>query len=282
MVSQVLQFDVYGTLIDWDSGLYAALQPLLNRYLASASWSREQALLTFDQLEVDMKACYPTMLHPDILSRVHEAMEEKIRALSPLDTTLPPLTSDEERHAFGFCPKTFEVFPDTPDALQRLAQHFKLVVLSNIDNQCFAHTLARMSAPAEYPACVDTYTRPPGTVRWLPQNVPRSRSPFTFILTAQDTGVYKPDLLGFRTMIARLSDVPELAPNAGKEGLFVVANDLRIDHVPAQELGIRSVWIDRRGIGEEAAIRWLGGKKWQRRFTTLGEMADAVERGEFP
>ncbi|KAJ3534737.1 hypothetical protein NMY22_g6794 [Coprinellus aureogranulatus] len=42
---KVLIFDVYGTLMDWESGIYNALRPLLSKFPASKNWSRKEALL---------------------------------------------------------------------------------------------------------------------------------------------------------------------------------------------------------------------------------------------
>ena len=78
-------------------------------------------------------------------------------------------------------------FSDTPEALKRLAKHFKLVVLSNIDNECFAHTHHRMAAPEEYPDALKTYSCPePNSKKyWYPQTVEGTKSPFTLLLTAE-------------------------------------------------------------------------------------------------
>jgi FMN phosphatase YigB (HAD superfamily) len=71
-----------------------------------------------------------------------------------------------------------------------------------------------------------------------------------------------------------LEDVHEYV----KAHTLVVAQSLTHDHVPAKKLGVRSVWIDRQNAemrpddGEDQE-KW--GWKW--RFTTLGEMARAVE-----
>lgn len=54
---KVLTFDTYGTLIDWESGIYAALEPLLNR-LDNAP-ERDQVLERFAAAESAQEAATP-------------------------------------------------------------------------------------------------------------------------------------------------------------------------------------------------------------------------------
>jgi 2-haloacid dehalogenase len=86
----VLSFDCYGTLIDWDSGIYAALRPLLLRagaepsptgnHLSAAGMglsradvtlSRESVLQAFARLEAHQQEKTPDMVYPDLLAAVH-------------------------------------------------------------------------------------------------------------------------------------------------------------------------------------------------------------------
>ncbi|MDP6214260.1 MAG: hypothetical protein QGI41_04910 [Acidimicrobiales bacterium] len=48
----VLSFDCYGTLIDWESGIWSALQPLLAAG-SCGNVSRQQALEAFNGFEAD-------------------------------------------------------------------------------------------------------------------------------------------------------------------------------------------------------------------------------------
>src|SRR6185437_157276 len=71
---KVLSFDCYGTLIDWESGLYAALAPLLTR--AGASLTRDAALEVFAQHASAQQAATPDMLYSDLLAEVHGQLAE--------------------------------------------------------------------------------------------------------------------------------------------------------------------------------------------------------------
>lgn len=61
----------------------------------------------------------------------------------------------------------------------------------------------------------------------------------------------------------------------------MVAQSLYHDHVPENKLGLKSVWIDRRGASlgmVESDGSGEGKRLWHWRFETLGEMAEAVEK----
>ena len=65
----VLSFDCYGTLIDWESGLYAALAPLLSR--VSVDVPRDAVLEAFALRESSQQALNPDMPYSDLLAEVH-------------------------------------------------------------------------------------------------------------------------------------------------------------------------------------------------------------------
>ena len=59
-----------------------------------------------------------------------------------------------------------------------------------------------------------------------------------WVVTAEDAGAYKPSLAPFELAFDTL-DVP-------RERILHVAQSLFHDHVPAKELGLTTVWVDRR------------------------------------
>ncbi|KAF9475702.1 HAD-like protein [Pholiota conissans] len=321
---KVLIFDVYGTLADWESGIFTALHPLLTRYPVSKNWTRAEALSAFMSVEGDLQAQFPDMLYNELLAKVHEIMEERIKALSGADnagaatsaqaslaTTDPAAasttdagastsaagakgTEENEHTKFGNSIQHWPVFPDTCDALQRLAKHFKLVVLSNVDRQSFryTHRLLSEGPSAASIAAADlatyTYPEPNPNKYWHPQTAPHSKSPFTVIMTAQDTGCFKPALGGFLAALDYFGAHPEvfgdlelgLGAEEVKDRVMSVAQSLPHDHEAASRLGMRSVWIDRQSaVTCNVTPGGPGAKdKWTWRFETLGEMADAVEK----
>ena len=124
---QILTFDCYGTLIDWETGIWDALQPLLARD-PNTQVTRATALSTFAELESDQESKTPSVVYEEILTRVHQ----RLAVALGLDSTA------EEDHAFGASVPIWPAFPDTAEALRSLAHRYKLVILSNISNRAIA------------------------------------------------------------------------------------------------------------------------------------------------
>ncbi|KAL8294726.1 hypothetical protein RB600_000600 [Gaeumannomyces tritici] len=228
----VLTFDVYGTLIDWETGIMTALQPL---FAANDYTTTKDALLpVLGRLEAAQQAATPDMPYPDLLAAVHPQLA------SALGLARAPPTPAESR-AFGDSVGAWSAFPDTADALARLARHYKLVVLSNVDRASFA---ASRSGPLQ-------------------------GAHFDLVLTAQDIGSYKPDQRNFAYML----DKVEREFGVKKDGVLQTAQSQFHDHHPAKMAGVRSCWIARAGAvmgnRDEEVFDW--------KFDTLGQMADAVE-----
>ncbi|KAF9010026.1 HAD-like domain-containing protein [Cyathus striatus] len=309
-------FDVYGTLCDWETGLYNGLKPLLSRYPASRSWTRKDALTAFGSVETDLQGQYPDMLYSNLLAKAHEVLEQRLRRCQdkklPSRRFLAPLMHqyrciyvggrclfcrcvrfarydeteyENEHQAFGNSIKDWMVFPDSHEALHRLAKHFKLTVLSNVDHESFRFTHALLSEGVLSSPDISLYSYPANNPNkyWLPQETPGSKSPFSLVLTAQDTHCYKPDVGGFKIALEYIGQHASLLGGSEadvKEKTLSVAQSLSHDHEPAHRLGLRSVWIDRQGA--VTCNENPGGpraeKKWTWRFETLADMADAVEK----
>jgi 2-haloacid dehalogenase len=124
---QALTFDCYGTLIDWETGIWDALQPLLMSNDAEPP-VRAEALAAFAELESAQQAATPDMLYSRVLAHVHNALARRFG----LGTTV-----DLDR-AFGASVPHWPAFPDTADALRVLKRQFRLVILSNVHRDGFA------------------------------------------------------------------------------------------------------------------------------------------------
>ncbi len=122
-----LTFDCYGTLIDWESGIWDALQPLLMES-GCAEITRAAALQAFAEEESGQQAQTPDMLYPKLLERVHGTLARRfgLRSTAALDA------------AFGASLPHWPAFPDSADALRVLKAHYKLVILSNVNRDGFA------------------------------------------------------------------------------------------------------------------------------------------------
>lgn len=124
---KVLTFDCYGTLIDWESGIWDALQPLLMANGVSHV-KRLDGLSAFARFESAQEAETPNLLYPALLERVHGAIARELEL-----TTTTELDRD-----FGNSVPFWPAFPDTADALRVLKRHYKLVILSNVNRDGFA------------------------------------------------------------------------------------------------------------------------------------------------
>ncbi|MCY3764094.1 MAG: haloacid dehalogenase type II [Gemmatimonadetes bacterium] len=124
---RVLTFDCYGTLVDWERGIWDALQPLVMRN-AAACLTRNDALRAFAQCESRQERATPGLRYPELLARVHARLAERFG-----------LNTDRELDAaFGASVPHWPAFPDTADALRILKRHFKLVILSNVNRDGIA------------------------------------------------------------------------------------------------------------------------------------------------
>jgi 2-haloacid dehalogenase len=129
---RVLTFDCYGTLIDWESGLLTALQPLLAR--ARVDLPHDAVLAAFADHEARQEAATPTMKYADLLCDVHRQLAQAW-GVTPIA---------EESRAFGASVQDWPAFDDTAEALRYLKQHYKLAILSNVDHASFAGSLPRL------------------------------------------------------------------------------------------------------------------------------------------
>jgi 2-haloalkanoic acid dehalogenase type II len=125
---KVLSFDCYGTLIDWESGILRALEPLTSK--AGVEPPPERLLASFARHEAAQQAQAPGMLYSDVLSSVHEGLCREWDV---------PATEADHR-AFARSIAAWPPFPDSPAALRYLQKHYELVILSNVDRRSFAAT----------------------------------------------------------------------------------------------------------------------------------------------
>ncbi|MDR6828510.1 2-haloacid dehalogenase [Bosea sp. BE271] len=123
---KVLTFDCYGTLIDWETGIWNALQPLLSA--GGVALEREDALARFARYETEQEEATPSLRYPTLLAAVHARFARDLGVRIHADLN--------ER--FGASVPDWPAFPDSAEALAYLKRHYKLVILSNVDRQSFA------------------------------------------------------------------------------------------------------------------------------------------------
>ncbi|MFN0177893.1 MAG: haloacid dehalogenase type II [Gemmatimonadales bacterium] len=192
----VLTFDCYGTLIDWEAGILRALRSVVDpRGLAI---SDDDLLRRFARVESPIQQGpflnYRTVLDRGLVALCRDlGFEPTLAETTALSDSLP----------------SWPPFPDTVPALRRLAERFRLGIISNVDDDLFA-----------------------GSARLL-------EVPFDWIVTAQQVGSYKPAVANFKRALERIG-----RPRAE---IVHCAQSLFHDVGPAQSLGLATVWVDRRG-----------------------------------
>ena len=126
-------FDCYGTLIDWETGIWNAGQPLITANNRS-DITREKFLRAFATAETYQEAKTPTMIYTELLSKVHQSIANAF--------TLT--TNDTLDTKFGRSVKYWPEFDDSTASLNILKQHLKLVILSNVDRNSFSSSNTKL------------------------------------------------------------------------------------------------------------------------------------------
>jgi len=197
----VLTFDCYGTLVDWETGIAAALDSLLAEH--GVELDREDLLQLYAEFE---RAAQVGEFKPyrEVLAAVVDRFAERFGFAA----------TARDRGLLAASLGDWPVFPDTRAALESLAAHYRLAVLSNIDDDLFADTARHLGVE------------------------------FEAVITAQQVGSYKPAPGHFHAALKRL---------APREALLHVAQSLFHDVAVARSLGIATVWVNRRGKSEGGA-----------------------------
>jgi 2-haloacid dehalogenase len=127
----VITFDCYGTLVDWERGLLAALRaPLAAHDISDADG---QLLEAFARHEAAVEAG-PYRPYREVLGAVLEAMLAEHGATA----------GAAERDSFGGSVADWPPFADSGAALARLHEKFKLGVITNCDDDLFAASERRL------------------------------------------------------------------------------------------------------------------------------------------
>jgi len=196
---EALSFDCYGTLIDWEAGIAGVLIPWAEAN--GLDKSEEELLVMYAEHEARTLRDNPKLLYPKATAEAFTAVGRELRA---------PVTP-QDRDAMSSSVPDWPAFEDSAAALAELTQHYKLIILSNIDNATFRAANQKLGVE------------------------------FDAILTAEDIGSYKPQAANFDALLRSTSE-----DGIPREKLLHVAQSLFHDHVPAARAGLTSVWIDRR------------------------------------
>jgi len=191
---EILTFDCYGTLINWEAGILSALHRIL---FSHGKKIDDAALLKlygdFEQLSEQGE------FHP-----YRQVLESVVRRFAAQLGFSP--TADEA-HSLSDSLPTWQPWSDTVAALRRLSTRYRLAILSNVDDDLFATTRPKLGVE------------------------------FAEIITAQQAQAYKPSLKIFELALSRI--------NAPAHRVLHVGQSIYHDVIPAQALGLATVWVNR-------------------------------------
>jgi 2-haloacid dehalogenase len=205
-----ISFDCYGTLIEWEAGILPALRAVLGRH--GKTLTDAAILELYGEFEAEAESG-PYQKYRDVLGAVVRAFGRRL-GFQPDSADISDLSESVP---------SWPPFSDTVKALRQLKSRYRLVIISNIDDDLFAETRKHLG--------VD----------------------FDEVITAEQAGSYKPSLRNFELALSRLA--------ISREQLLHVGQSIYHDVVPAQALGLSTVWVNRKsarpGVG---AVRSAQGK----------------------
>ena len=191
---RLLTFDCYGTLIDWETGIFSALRPILAAHGKSISDSDLLRLYSELESEAELGEFNP---YRQVLESVVRGFGERL-GFTP---------TEPEIHSLPDSLRNWLPFPDTIATLGKLKARYQLAIISNVDDDLFAATARRLGVT------------------------------FDYVITAQQARAYKPSLQIFKLAQQRTGVVPSQWLHVGQS--------LYHDVLPAQSLGIKTVWVNR-------------------------------------
>jgi 2-haloalkanoic acid dehalogenase type II len=227
---KILTFDCYGTLIDWESGILAALRPLRGKVAGKVDDGT--ALEAFARHESAIEAAEPALNYRKLLAKTYRALAAEWGAS----------ISEDDAERFGNSVPDWPAFADSAESLAYLKQHYRLVILSNVDRASFAESNKKLGVT------------------------------FDAICTAEDVGSYKPDRRNFEFMLRTVKEKLGAAPT----DILHTAQSLFHDHQTAKAMGLATNWIDRRmGKAGGGATKPVAGVTTGFHFPSMAAFVEA-------
>jgi 2-haloacid dehalogenase len=222
---EIITFDCYGTLIDWETGILSALHRIVSAHEKKIDDATLLQLYGDFEQRAEQGAYQP----------YREVLASVVRQFGA-ELGFPP--SPEEARSLADSLRTWQPWPDTVAALRKLKTRFRLAILSNIDDELFAATRPKLG--------VD----------------------FDAVITAQQAQAYKPSLKIFELALGRI--------NAPAHRVLHVGQSIYHDVVPAQTLGLATVWVNRPSARPGVGAVKAADAKPDLVVTSLAELAAAA------
>ena len=124
---EILTFDCYGTLVDWEAGILSALRRILSAHDKKAD----------DATLLKLYGDFEQRSEEGPFRSYREVLESVVRRFG---TELGFTPSAEQALSLPDSLPTWKPWPDTVAALRRLKTRFRLAILSNVDDDLFAAT----------------------------------------------------------------------------------------------------------------------------------------------
>ena len=119
-----LTFDCYGTMIDWEAGILAALRPVLTARGLKLKATKVLALYAEFEAKAEAGPYRP----------YREVLAEVVRAFGRRFGVEP---SEDETASLAASLPSWKPFPDAPQSRRRLKKRYRMAVISNIDTDLF-------------------------------------------------------------------------------------------------------------------------------------------------
>ena len=222
---EILTFDCYGTLIDWETGILSALHRILSAH--GKRIDDATLLKLYGDFE---QSSEHGVFHP-----YREVLASVVRQFG-IELGFSPTT--EDLRSLPDSLPSWKPWPDTVAALHRLKTRYRLAILSNIDDDLFAATRPLLE--------VD----------------------FDEVITAQQAQAYKPSLKLFELALSRV--------NAPAHRVLHVGQSIYHDVIPAQALGLATVWVNRPSARPGVGAVKAAEAKPDLVVSSLAELADAA------
>lgn len=164
---EVLTFDCYGTLINWEDGLLPCLRRILAEHGKDTDKSKNSDDATILQLYGDLEA----RAEQGEYRPYREVLESVVRRFGEKFGFAP---TEKEIRALADSLPNWKPWSDTVSALRELQKRFRLAIISNIDDDLFAATRPQLEVKLDH------------------------------VITAQQAQAYKPSLQIFKLALSRI------------------------------------------------------------------------------
>jgi 2-haloacid dehalogenase len=199
---EFLTFDCYGTLINWEQGILGVLRPILQTH--GVALGDDAVLAVYGEIEPRLQS--PYRRYAEVLRQVVGELGRKMKFVP----------TEAEMQALPESLQDWQPYADTVEALRRFQKKYKLVILSNVDDELFAKSAKHLGVK------------------------------FDAVVTAEQVKSYKPDHAHWIEMLHRCKTTADRVLHVGQS--------IYHDVIPAKSLGFKTVWVHRAaGFGATKA-----------------------------